>query len=793
MKRSADKQISKEDPEEEGDKDSGAGEGVEDYGQQGSWTDVSQRKIAKAKRRHAGDAGQPKPFSGFSFGAPAATSTSTAPPAGSAFGKSLGAPSTASLSAPAFGSDSLFKGSTAMSGISTATSSANTFSAAAAASAPSTTATNGDGKSQPAATAEAPSIQLAELNAAFLTWVQGQLTSMKLVDLTPGLRDYIRVSAELVPKIQKNLGKSAAGSSTASAPTTLTAPASTTAANVAPTTTTTSAAIASSTAFGSLSTPKFGVGSASPFPPLASGTLAPATASTPVSSGFFGQGKKDEPISATAIGLPVYTGPSKDAGGLLSSLSSSSSSSGPSLPAAGLSAPASAATPLSSLGSASEVAGASAPLFASGGLASGGFGGTGLGGGLSSGPATSLSGSFGSSFGGNGFGSGSSGGFGGLGGGLGSGLGSGLGGGLGSGLGGSFTSGISSAGGLSVPTSEPIKFGLGGAAGTGGADGSKDKDKKEAHERKQDKVEEDKKDEKKEAASEKKEETKPPAFGLPAFTTPSLPGAPTSSLFTFSGSSAPTLPFFGGPAMSAAGGEGASKETSSALLTLPAPFSFGSATLTPGASFSPFAGLASFGGAAATPAPALGADFFKGVAKAPADGGEEDDGEGGDEPQQEEQAVSKPREMAEYELEEVKVFFNDGGKWTSIGQGTLMIQEEAGKYRLAVRAITASRKYLLNIFLFPEMPVSAQGDRGVALSCIANPPVKEKCTVCEEPHPSNASNECVNGCFSNEGCKLEDKKGKKPAPTSYALKVPKAPEAKELLAKLTEYKGKSPA
>lgn len=176
---------------------------------------------------------------------------------------------------------------------------------------------------------------------------------------------------------------------------------------------------------------------------------------------------------------------------------------------------------------------------------------------------------------------------------------------------------------------------------------------------------------------------------------------------------------------------------------------------------------------------------------------EDEDEEGGEDAPPVEEEPKKPLEISEEEKASIysikaKVFVqkkvDDKLTWNERGMGLLSLQKEDDKIKLVVRTENSDRSYLLNIFLFPSLNPLIQ-TKAIIISCVPNPPIEPKCVVCGKGHPnSKESNHCDNGCFSSEGCKVDQFKGQKPSPVCFLIRVKSDEAAAELAGLINKHK-----
>ncbi|XP_078667464.1 nuclear pore complex protein Nup50-like [Branchiostoma floridae x Branchiostoma belcheri] len=119
--------------------------------------------------------------------------------------------------------------------------------------------------------------------------------------------------------------------------------------------------------------------------------------------------------------------------------------------------------------------------------------------------------------------------------------------------------------------------------------------------------------------------------------------------------------------------------------------------------------------------------------------------------------VKEVKEDGAFYTVRCKLFYQKDGAYKDKGVGNLHLKKTGeDKTQLVVRADTSLGNILLNILLFPSMPVSRQGKNNVALVCVPNPPLDEK----SEPKPTPMLIRVKTGEAADELCKqLNDNKG----------------------------------
>ncbi|XP_066275096.1 nuclear pore complex protein Nup50-like [Branchiostoma lanceolatum] len=207
--------------------------------------------------------------------------------------------------------------------------------------------------------------------------------------------------------------------------------------------------------------------------------------------------------------------------------------------------------------------------------------------------------------------------------------------------------------------------------------------------------------------------------------------------------------------------------------TAPTPFSFSASsggTIFGGASTT-FGGSAAFGGAAGKPALDSGFKFsttdssssassrfkfsFASKPSAPTSVSSDTKEEESYEPPKPE--VKEVKEDGAFYTIRCKLFYQKDGTYKDKGVGNLHLKKTGdSKTQLVVRADTSLGNILLNILLFPSMPVSRQGKNNVALVCVPNPPLDEK----SDPVATPMLIRVKTGEAADELCKqLSDNKG----------------------------------
>ncbi|CAH1256125.1 NUP50 [Branchiostoma lanceolatum] len=207
--------------------------------------------------------------------------------------------------------------------------------------------------------------------------------------------------------------------------------------------------------------------------------------------------------------------------------------------------------------------------------------------------------------------------------------------------------------------------------------------------------------------------------------------------------------------------------------TAPTPFSFSASSggTTFGGASTTFGGGAAFGGAAGKPALDSGFKFsttdssssassgfkfsFASKPSAPTSVSSDTKEEESYEPPKPE--VKEVKEDGAFYTIRCKLFYQKDGAYKDKGVGNLHLKKTGdSKTQLVVRADTSLGNILLNILLFPSMPVSRQGKNNVALVCVPNPPLDEK----SDPVATPMLIRVKTGEAADELCKqLSDNKG----------------------------------
>ncbi|XP_078581204.1 nuclear pore complex protein Nup50-like [Branchiostoma floridae x Branchiostoma japonicum] len=119
--------------------------------------------------------------------------------------------------------------------------------------------------------------------------------------------------------------------------------------------------------------------------------------------------------------------------------------------------------------------------------------------------------------------------------------------------------------------------------------------------------------------------------------------------------------------------------------------------------------------------------------------------------------VKEVKEEGAFYTTRCKLFYQKDGAYKDKGVGNLHLKKTGdSKTQLVVRADTSLGNILLNILLFPSMPVSRQGKNNVALVCVPNPPLGDK----TDPAPTPMLIRVKTGEAADELCKqLCDNKG----------------------------------
>eukprot|EP00058_Branchiostoma_floridae_P005441 XP_002590929.1 hypothetical protein BRAFLDRAFT_129561 [Branchiostoma floridae] len=119
--------------------------------------------------------------------------------------------------------------------------------------------------------------------------------------------------------------------------------------------------------------------------------------------------------------------------------------------------------------------------------------------------------------------------------------------------------------------------------------------------------------------------------------------------------------------------------------------------------------------------------------------------------------VKEVKEEGAFYTTRCKLFYQKDGTYKDKGVGNLHLKKTGdSKTQLVVRADTSLGNILLNILLFPSMPVSRQGKNNVALVCVPNPPLGDK----TDPAPTPMLIRVKTGEAADELCKqLCDNKG----------------------------------